>query len=281
MPGLVLLAKSKSGKLAQVQVPADATIGMAKREIAARLLPSLKDTLSVSMRLRGRLLAPDDALLRDMGVTSNQLLHIETDATLDDAASLAAVQLGGSPLRACPRGDGDDRDTGDCTDFTRIGMNDTAVKFEAELQRLASKVASAAELEESTRAEMQRLQARQDDLLDRFARIEKAMSKANEGSDMIKTFATKLAAIENKPAGAVTHQALAPDLVIRIEKLEKLIASVLAKEPQAVAPDLAIRVEKLEEKLIASIVNDSAVSGAPCDAGVPGLQEKWRALRAQ
>ena len=79
MSGLTLLAKC-AGKFAQLQVSEDATVGHVKRELAA-LFSRTQGVGGATGCVRlsttgGRLLAPDDARLFDIGVSSLQLLHV-------------------------------------------------------------------------------------------------------------------------------------------------------------------------------------------------------------
>jgi hypothetical protein len=78
---LVLLAKSSTGKLTRLQLDPDATVGQLKRELAARFCPDAGAGSATPLRVRAgdRLLAPDDARLRELGVASQQLLHVSVD----------------------------------------------------------------------------------------------------------------------------------------------------------------------------------------------------------
>ena len=101
MAGLVLLAKSSTGKLTRLQLAPDATVGQLKRELAARF----GSEATMRVRAGGQLLVPDDARLRELGVSSQQLLHVDLDPVGGRAPQASAPHRAEAPRHVLPNGE--------------------------------------------------------------------------------------------------------------------------------------------------------------------------------
>ena len=154
MAGLVLLAKSSTGKLTRLQLAPDATVGQLKRELAARF----GSEATMRVRAGGQLLVPDDARLRELGVSSQQLLHVDLDPVGGRAPQASAPHRAEAPRHVLPNGE-----AGDGTGKGRMSASAheaTAVLDKPEWRQLTAKVdAVASELECWTREQINRLQA--------------------------------------------------------------------------------------------------------------------------
>jgi hypothetical protein len=237
MAGLVLLAKSSTGKLTRLQLAPDATVGQLKRELAERFCAGASPRGSeATMRVRagGQLLVPDDARLRELGVASQQLLHVDLDPAGGRAPNGEAGAWAGEGR------------------MSASAHEATAVLDEPAWTRLTAKVdAVASELEGWTREQINRLQACCDGLLDRLSQLELKTAQAAENAARMNEMHAKLQALEAKVAAGPARTAdfsLSPELASRLAGMDEKLASVLTAERPG---SWAVAVEELRKRLLA------------------------------
>ena len=275
---LLLLAKSSAGKLTQIPVYADATLGHVKRELAGRFFPERGQEMGlegIRVLVGGRVLSPDNARLFELGVESQQLLHVEADDVRADdvrggpSETLDAIS---SPhATSSSAGDG-----GFTLSASSQELGDIKGMFDTEVKRLTAMMNGIERaVEDRLRIEIARLLAgislerlsRVEDAVKRVEdavklctqRAEKQATLATENSDMFKA---KLTALETKTAASSPPSAapaLSPEIADRLGKLEEKLAAsakpATTSPPStapALSPEIANRLGKLEEKLAAS-----------------------------
>jgi len=272
---LVLLAKSSTGKLTRLQLDPDATVGQLKRELAARFCPDAGAGSATPLRVRAgdRLLAPDDARLRELGVASQQLLHV----SVDPAGGVA------SQASAAPHRDGDG---GVGLGAARAGGSAHGAVAGLDEQawgRLSAKVdALASELEGWTREQIDRLQASGDSLLERLSQLELRAGHATDNSAKISEMHAKLQALEARGAAhpARIERSLSPGLAARLEGLDEKLESVQAADRRcscaAAVEELRLRLRALENRPPSTTHQDSQL--AVTAAEVSHLHARVQAL---
>ena len=238
MSGLTLLAKC-AGKFAQLQVSEDATVGHVKRELAALFSRTQGVGGAIGcVRLSttgGRLLAPDDARLFDIGVSSLQLLHVQIDAGDGEVSppSPAAPEASRSAGVA-----GSNRSTAAHAP-TAPELRSLVGRYEAELQRLAAKVDDiASALEERTRAEIAR---------------QLSSMELSENARLIKAMTARLDALEASTKAALSPCApVSPEITARFARLEKQLAEsrALFSPPGAAEPQSTV-IQDLQARILA------------------------------
>ena len=279
MAGLVLLAKSSTGKLTRLQLAPDATVGQLKRELAARF----GSEATMRVRAGGQLLVPDDARLRELGVSSQQLLHVDLDPVGGRAPQASAPHRAEAPRHVLPNGE-----AGDGTGKGRMSASAheaTAVLDKPEWRQLTAKVdAVASELECWTREQINRLQACCDGLLERLSQLELKAAHAAENAARMNEMHAKLQALEAKVAGPARTAdfSLSPELASRLAGLDEKLASVLTAERPG---SWAVAVEELRKRLLAlenrppSSTNRVGLVGQPdVTAQVSELRERVKSL---
>jgi len=275
---LLLLAKSSAGKLTQIYVYADATLGHVKRELAGRFFPERGQNMGlegIRVLVGGRELSPDNARLFELGVESQQLLHVEADDVRADDVR------GGPPETldaiSSPHATSSSAGEGAFTlSASAQELGDMKSMFDTEVKRLTAMMNGIERaVEDRLRIEIARLLAGIS--LERLSRVEDAVKRvedavklctergerhaalATENSDMFKA---KLTALETKTATSSQPSAapaLSPEIADRLGKLEEKLAAsakpATTSPPSAapaLSPEIANRLGKLEEKLAAS-----------------------------
>ena len=238
MSGLTLLAKC-AGKFAQLQVSEDATVGHVKRELAA-LFSRTQGVGGATGCVRlsttsGRLLAPDDARLFDIGVSSLQLLHVHIDSGDGEVSppSPAAPEASRSAGVA-----GSNRSTA-AHASTAPDLRSLVGRYETELQRLAAKVDDiASAMEERTRAEIAR---------------QLSSMELSENARLIKAMTARLDALEASTKAALSPCApVSPEITARFARLEKQLAEsrTLFSPPAAAEPQSTV-IQDLQARILA------------------------------
>lgn len=275
MEGVVLLAKSSTGKLTRLQLASDVTVGQLKRELAERFCPGagpIGSEATMRVRAGGQLLAPDDAKLRELGVASQQLLHVDLDP-----ASIRTPMV--RPNGEAGAGAGEGR-------MSASAHEATAVLDEPAWKRLTAKVdAVASELEGWTREQINQLQACCDGLLERLSQLELKAAHAAENAARMNEMHAKLQALEAKVAAGPARTAdysLSPELASRLAGLDEKFASVLTDERPG---SWAVAVEEVRKRLLAlenrppSSTNRVGLVGQPdVTAQVSELLERVKSL---
>jgi len=251
MAGLVLLAKSSTGKLTRLQLAPDATVGQLKRELAARF----GSEATMRVRAGGQLLVPDDARLRELGVSSQQLLHVDLDPVGGRAPQASAPHRAEAPRHVLPNGE-----AGDGTGKGRMSASAheaTAVLDKPEWRQLTAKVdAVASELECWTREQINRLQACCDGLLERLSQLElKAGPARTADFSLSPELASRLAGLDEKLASVLTAERPG-SWAVAVEELRKRLLALENRPPSSTnrdglvgQPDVTAQVSELRERV--------------------------------
>ena len=242
---LLLLAKSSAGKLTQIYVYADATLGHVKRELAGRFFPERGQDMGlegIRVLVGGRVLSPDNARLFELGVESQQLLHVETDdVRADDVRggppeTLDAIS---SPhVISSSVGDG-----GFTLSASAQELGDIKSMFDEEVKRLTAMMNGIERaVEDRLRIEIARLLAGIS--LERLSRVEDAVKRVEDAVKLCSQRAEKQAALATENSDMFKAKLTALET--------KTAASSPPSAAPALSPEIADRLGKLEEKLAAS-----------------------------
>ncbi len=259
MTVLVKSSAGERGRISQVHVATDATVACLKETLAAKLFPGMPAG-SLCLRKGHAVLAPDDSMLREVGVTAagGPLLHVE----VEQGADLTDAVVG--------RGD----EPGVIPDATKMRNQLVGVDAIAQKERHASATHRS---EQKQAADHMDSAAMEERLREEFAKM-----LASQGEEVLRRLLHVENAV-NRPSGTEQQAALESKHARMIEKIDARLHAVeagqdLAASTQpspAVSPDVMARLGRLEEKLASSREEGPHCS---CAATVEKLQERLDAL---